>query len=63
MINLSKGYFYTSICYGLFAKRLQFINKIGIGSVIHMGKSLKLNKDEALKNMILNIKYILSNCN
>ena len=43
------------------SKDLQFINKVGgIGSVVHMGKSLKLSKDEALKNMILNIKYILS---
>tara|TARA_B000000437_G_scaffold214150_1_gene187545 strand:+ start:396 stop:1277 length:882 start_codon:yes stop_codon:yes gene_type:complete len=62
MINLSKDISTHQHVMDCLLKDLQFINKIGgIGSVVHMGKSLKLSKEEALKNMILNIKYILSN--
>ena len=62
MINLSKDISTHQYVMDCLLKDLQFINKIGgIGSVVHMGKSLKLSKEEALKNMILNIKYILSN--
>ena len=64
MINLSKDISTHQYVMDCLLKDLQFINKVGgIGSVVHMGKSLKLSKDEALKNMILNIKYILSNYN
>ena len=62
MINLSKDISTHQYVMDCLLKDLQFIDKVGgIGSVVHMGKSLKLSKEEALKNMILNIKYILSN--
>ena len=64
MINLSKDISTHQYVMDCLLKDLQFIDKVGgIGSVVHMGKSLKLSKKDALKNMILNIKYILSKYN
>ena len=63
-INLAKNIETHKYMVDCLIKDLEFVNSIsGIGSVVHMGKSVNLSTNEALKNMMLNIKYILSKYN
>lgn len=63
-INLAKSITTHKYMMDCLVKDLEFINKItGIGSVVHMGKSVDLSEQDALTNMMNNIKYVLSEYN
>ena len=60
LINLAKDPVKEKYVADALKNDLEFANKLGaIGSVVHMGKSIKLSEKEALDNMEKNIKNIL----
>ncbi len=60
VINLSKDPQNERYMADALVSDLEFINKLGgIGSVVHMGKHMKLTVGEATSNMEINIKNIL----
>ena len=60
LINLAKDPIKEKYIADALKNDLEFINKLnGIGSVVHMGKKIKLSTDTALNNMENNIKNIL----
>ena len=64
LINLAKDPKNEKYMADALVNDLYFINKLGgIGSVVHMGKYIKLSKEEALNNMENNIKNILNRYN
>ena len=60
LINLAKDPVKEKYVADALKRDLEFVNKLeGIGSVVHMGKSIKLSEKDALDNMEKNIKNIL----
>lgn len=61
LINLAKDPVKEKYVADALKNDLEFINKLeGIGSVVHMGKKIKLTEEKALDNMEKNIKNILN---
>jgi len=61
LINLAKDPVNEKYVADALKNDLEFVNKLeGIGSVVHMGKKIKLTEEQALDNMEKNIKNILS---
>ena len=61
LINLAKDPVKEKYVADALKRDLEFVNKLeGIGSVVHMGKSIKLSEKDALDNMAKNIEVNLN---
>ncbi len=62
LLNFARSHNESKYAISSLIEDLERISKLGgVGVVLHIGKYLKLTKEEAIKNIVENINYVLNN--